>query len=193
MNAPTLVTQRLRLRPHRAADLADCVTLWQDDTVTRFTSRRPLDRQEVWTRLLRHPGHWALLGFGYWAVEDAATGRFVGEVGFADWRRDLLAGHPEVAGVPEAGWVTLPDFHGRGLAREALTAALAWRDANVPGAATFCLIDPGNGPSLSLAAHLGFRLGAGAGGSAPDGSRVLWRVAGGDGVSGNHCADTPPL
>ncbi|WP_412029600.1 GNAT family N-acetyltransferase [Deinococcus yunweiensis] len=154
--APTLTTPRLILRPHRADDLESCVELWQDPVVTRHTSGRPLSRQDVWTRLLRHPGHWALLGFGYWVAQERETGRFVGEVGLGRWKRDLLAGHPELDAIPEAGWVTLPWAHGRGYAHEAVAAALAWRDAHVDGDETFCIISPENAASLRLAARVGF-------------------------------------
>ena len=47
----------------------------------------------------------ALLGFGYWLVEERATGAFVGEVGLADFRREL---EPGFGDAPEAGWVLIP-------------------------------------------------------------------------------------
>ncbi|MFC3833141.1 MULTISPECIES: GNAT family N-acetyltransferase [Deinococcus] len=168
--APTLTTPRLLLRPHRADDLDSCVELWQDAVVTRYTSGKPLARQDVWTRLLRHPGHWALLGFGYWVAEERESGRFVGEVGLGRFKRDLLAGQPELDAVPEAGWVTLPWAHGRGYAGEAVGAVLGWRDAHLPGAETFCIISPENAASLRLAARVGFVVTGEAG--APD-DRVL--------------------
>ncbi|MFT2719365.1 GNAT family N-acetyltransferase [Deinococcus sp. A31D244] len=169
-DCPILTTPRLRLRPHRMDDLDACVELWQDPVVTRYTSGRPLARQDVWTRLLRHPGHWALLGFGYWVVEERASGRFVGEVGLGRFKRDLLADHPELDAIPEAGWVTLPWAHGRGYAGEALLAVMAWRDMNLPVSETFCIISPENAASLRLAARLGFKVTGEAGG--PD-DRVL--------------------
>ena len=48
----------------------------------------------------------------------------------------------------------LPQFQGRGLAQEALSAVLDWADQSMPR--TVCLIDPDNGPSLRLAARLGY-------------------------------------
>jgi RimJ/RimL family protein N-acetyltransferase len=177
MEAPTLTTPRLRLRPHRLDDLDACVDLWQDPVVTRYTSGRPLARQDVWTRLLRHPGHWALLGFGYWVAEERASGRFVGEVGLGRFKRDLLAGQPELDGIPEAGWVTLPWAHGQGYAGEAVAAALGWRDANMPGRETFCIISPENAASLRLAARAGFTVTGEAGGP-EDRVLVLTRPSG---------------
>ena len=155
--APTLTTPRLCLRPHRADDLEACVELWQDPVVTRHTSGQPLSRQDVWTRLLRHPGHWALLGFGYWVLEERQSGRFIGEVGLGRFKRDVLAGRPELSDIPETGWVMLPWAHGRGYAHEAVAAVLEWRDAQLPTGDTFCLIAPENAPSLRLAERLGFQ------------------------------------
>jgi RimJ/RimL family protein N-acetyltransferase len=154
--APTLTTPRLILRPHRLEDFESCLELWQDPVVTRYTTGKPLSRQDVWSRLLRNPGHWSLLGFGYWVAEDRVSGRFVGEVGLGRFRRESLAGRPELDEMPEAGWVTLPWAHGQGYAHEAVAAALAWRDAEVPGRNTFCIISPGNEASSRLAGKLGF-------------------------------------
>jgi RimJ/RimL family protein N-acetyltransferase len=63
-----------------------------------------------------------LLGFGYWVIEDKATGRFVGEVGFADYKRDMES---PVKEAPEIGWVLAADAHGSGYATEAARAAIA--------------------------------------------------------------------
>ncbi|MFB9990902.1 GNAT family N-acetyltransferase [Deinococcus oregonensis] len=158
ISAPTLYTERLMLRGHQEADLEACVTLWSDPVVTRYTTGQPLARQDVWTRLLRHPGHWMLFGFGYWLVFERSTGRFVGEVGLARFKRDSLRNHPELDALPEAGWVLMPWAHGQGFAREVVEAVLNWRDLNLSHGATFCLIDPANLPSLKLAAKVGFQL-----------------------------------
>ena len=71
------------------------------------------------TRLLRYAGHWWLLGFGYWVLQEKATGAFVGELGFAQWKREL---EPAIQ-VPEAGWVLATAAHGKGYATEALKTA----------------------------------------------------------------------
>ena len=55
-------------------------------------------------------GHWALRGYGPWAIEDKAGGRFVGYSGL--WNPE---GWPE----PEVIWSLMADCHGRGYATEA--------------------------------------------------------------------------
>ena len=77
------------LRGHTAADLDAIAAMWADPEVTRHITGVPSTREESWARLLRYAGLWPLLGFGYWLVEDRATGRFLGEVGFANFQRDI--------------------------------------------------------------------------------------------------------
>src|SRR5262249_42795942 len=152
--APVIETARLRLRPHRADDLADCAAMWGDAGVTRYISGQPFAPTEVWARLLRYAGLWSLLGLGYWAVEEGGTGRFVGEVGFADFKREI---EPSLDGQPEIGWVLAPWAQGRGFATEAVGAALAWGDRRWAGRPTVCMIAPGNAASLRVAAKAGYR------------------------------------
>jgi RimJ/RimL family protein N-acetyltransferase len=146
-------TERLRLRPHRLDDFAACAALWADPLVTRFIGGRPFTREEVWTRLLRYAGHWALLGFGFWVVEDKATGRFIGEIGFGDFERDI----DEPLDLPEIGWVLSTAAHGKGYATEAVRAALAWGQTHFPWNGTVCMIHPDNLPSLRVAAKFGYQ------------------------------------
>jgi RimJ/RimL family protein N-acetyltransferase len=151
--APLLETDRLRLRGHRVGDFSDLAAMWGDPVVVRHIGGRPSTREESWSRLLRYGGLWPLLGFGIWAVEERATGRYVGDVGFADFQRDIT---PSFEGAPEAGWILPASAHGRGYATEAVRAALAWLDANLAGARAVCLIDPGNDASLRVASKCGF-------------------------------------
>ena len=151
--APTLTTQRTVLRPFRASDLDDFAAMWAEESVVRHITGTPSTRSESWARMQRHAGHWALLGYGYWVVADRASGRFLGATGFGDYLRDI---EPPIDGTPEAGWVMAPAAQGRGLAREAVGAALAWADRHLPAPRTVCIISPDHGPSLRLAAALGF-------------------------------------
>src|SRR5437868_14514943 len=107
---PILETERLRLRGHRDEDLANCAALWADPVVVRHTVGKPLTEEESWRRLLTYVGHWAVIGYGYWVVEEKASGTFVGEIGFADYKRDL---EPSLKDVPEIGWVLASQAHGK--------------------------------------------------------------------------------
>lgn len=154
ITVPPLDTDHLTLRGHRADDFAECLALWGDPDVTRHISGRPSTQEEVWARLLRYVGHWAVLGFGYWVVREKASGRFVGEVGFADFRREI---DPPLGATPEIGWVISPSVHGKGYATEAARAALAWSDARHGWARTVCLISPENVRSIRVAEKCGYR------------------------------------
>ena len=151
MTAPTLETDRLILRGHTLADFPACSTLWADPDVTRFIGGRPSTPDETWRRILAYAGHWQLLGYGYFLVTERETNAVVGEFGIANFHRDMT---PSFGDTPEAGWVMLPQYQGRGLAQEALTAVLAWADQATPR--TVCMIHPDNTPSLRLATKLGY-------------------------------------
>jgi RimJ/RimL family protein N-acetyltransferase len=141
------------LRGHRADDLDQAVALWSDPRVVRFIGGRPLTREHVWARLLRYLGHWSVMGYGFWAACERTTGRFVGEVGLADFKREIAVGFD---GAPEAGWVLAPWSHGQGLATEAMAAVHGWAEA-AGHARTVCLIDHDNTASLRVAAKSGYR------------------------------------
>jgi RimJ/RimL family protein N-acetyltransferase len=154
LSLPAIETERLRLRPHRREDFADCLSLWTDPIVTRFIGGRPSTREEVWARLHRYRGHWSMMGYGYWVIEDMASGAYIGELGFADFMRDIDPPLPE---MPELGWALLPAMHGKGYATEALRAAIAWGETHLPAPRTICIIHPENRPSIRLAEKCGFR------------------------------------
>ncbi|MCG8442073.1 MAG: GNAT family N-acetyltransferase [Caulobacterales bacterium] len=150
---PTLATERLILRGHRAGDLDACARMWADLSVVQHIGGRPSTRDETWRRMLGNVGLWPMLGYGYWALEERASGAFVGDIGFADFERDIT---PSIAGAPEAGWVLTPSAQGRGYATEALRAALAWADDALRAARTVCIINPDNAASIRVARKCGY-------------------------------------
>src|SRR5260370_38652235 len=97
-NIPVVETDRLRIRGHAVEDASKVSALWSSPEVTRYIGGKALTDEECWSRLLRYVGHWSLLGFGYWILEERATGEFVGEVGFSDYKRDV---EPALGAVPE--------------------------------------------------------------------------------------------
>ena len=96
-------------------------------------------------RMLSYHGLWPLLGHGYWAIREKSSGRYVGDLGFADFHRVM---EPPIRGVPEAGWALAAWAHGKGFATEALAAAVAWLDQQPRFDRTVCLISPDNAASL---------------------------------------------
>ena len=154
-SAPAFETQRLRLRSHDVGDYADCVAMWSYEAVVRYTIREPSPPPRTWLRLLGYRGHWALLGFGYWAVEERISGRYIGELGFADYKR---ATRLSLDGMPEIGWALAPWAHGKGYATEALRAAIAWADEQIQSRRTVCIIHRDNQRSLRVAEKLGYHM-----------------------------------
>jgi len=150
---PVIETERLTLRGHRLDDLAACAAMWADPEVTRYIGGKPASEQDVWFKVLRYAGLWSLMGFGYWAIEDKVTGGFIGELGFADFKRDIA---PSIRGVPELGWALASSAHGKGYATEAVAAAVAWGDAHLASPKTVCIISPGNVQSIRVAEKCGY-------------------------------------
>ena len=154
MDIPTIETERLILRGHHVDDFDAHAALWGDPVVTRFIGGVPQTREQAWVRLLRHAGMWQVMGFGFWAVTDKATGRLLGEAGFHDLKRELT---PSVEGMLETGWGFVPDAHGKGIATETVSAVIAWGRQNHPHMRITCLIDPQNVASIRVAEKQGFR------------------------------------
>jgi RimJ/RimL family protein N-acetyltransferase len=152
-SVPQIETERLRLRAHRLEDFDASFAMWSDPAVTRYIGGKPSSEQQTWSRLVGYVGHWALLGFGYWALEEKATKTFIGELGFADFHRDIDA---SMKGVPELGWALASSAHGKGYATEAVRAAVAWGDSRFGATRTVCMIDPENLASIRVAQKCGF-------------------------------------
>ena len=147
-------TARLVLRRHTAADFPAYREMCSDPEMSRYSGREPSGSEEAWMRLLRHVGHWSLTGYGFLAVEDKETGRFVGEAGLGDFKRRL---GPDFDDDPEAGWAIAPWAQGRGYATEATAAALIWIETGFGVRRTVCIIHVDNAASIRVAEKLGYR------------------------------------
>ncbi len=146
-------TPRLVLRRHRADDFPAYLEICSDPEMSRFSGKNPSGSDEAWMRLLKNVGHWSLLGYGFFAVEEKATGRLVGEAGLGDFRRQL---EPAFDQDPEAGWAISRSLQGRGYATEAAAAALEWIEARFGIRRTVCLIHVENIASIRVAEKLGY-------------------------------------
>lgn len=113
LEIPTFASDRLTLRMFRDEDFEGMARFYAHP-VSEFYGG-PVGREEAWRKFAAYPGHWALRGFGPWALEERASGTFVGVCGL--WYPD---GWPE----PEITWALLPEHHGKGFATEAGLRAL---------------------------------------------------------------------
>jgi RimJ/RimL family protein N-acetyltransferase len=148
-----LETERLILRGYRLEDFPAYYEMSSDPDTFRFSERGPMSSDEAWSRLLRHTGHWALLGYGFFAIEEKCTGHFVGEAGYSDFKRQL---GPRFDGVPEGGIAISGWAKGLGYATEAAEAALAWMEARGE-ARTVLMIHADNAASRRVAEKLGYK------------------------------------
>lgn len=154
LDVPVIATERLILRGRRTEDFPTYAEMWAHPDVVRYTTVKPLSREDAWTKFARMAGFWTLTGYGFWALEEKASGAFIGEAGLADFRRDI---EPSLDGTPEFGWGLVPAAQGRGYATEAIRAALDWACVNLPAQAYCCIIDRENAASVRVAEKCGFR------------------------------------
>jgi RimJ/RimL family protein N-acetyltransferase len=152
--APLVETERLVLRGYRLEDFPHVVAAWADPEVVRHIGGRPSTEEETWARFLRNIALWPMLGYGYWAAVEKSSGRFVGDVGLADFKREI---EPSLKGVPEIGWVLARWSHGRGYATEAARAVLQWLERTLGPQRTVCIIDEANRASVRVAEKCGYR------------------------------------
>jgi RimJ/RimL family protein N-acetyltransferase len=153
--APVVVTPRLILRAYAIEDFPHVAATWADTEVVRYISGgRPFTEEETWSRFLRNIALWPMLGYGYWAATEKSTGRYVGDIGFADFKRDI---EPSLKGLPEIGWVLASSSHGMGYATEAARAAIEWLEGALGPQRTVCIIDESNRASVRVAEKIGYR------------------------------------
>lgn len=144
---PTIKTERLTLRSFREDDVPAFFDLSQDPDVARFIGdRRAPTLQEAWRAIAGWIGHWAMRGYGQWAIEERSSGRLVGRTGIinpAEWPG------------PEVGYLLGRPWWGRGYATEAARAAMDWGFEQFDFADLLSLIDPDNAASINVAMRLG--------------------------------------
>ncbi len=148
---PPVETERLILRPFREADLAPFAALNADPRLMRhFPS--PLTRQETEALVERIEATRARNGFCFEAVEEKATGAFLGMVG-------LHAPEFEAPFTPcvEIGWRLLHAAQGRGYATEAARARLAaaFSPQGLDREEVVAFTTVANAPSRAVMARLG--------------------------------------
>lgn len=141
---PQLETERLILRAHRESDIAEEIVFYQTEPSQMVGG--PMEETDVWRYIAMMMGHWALRGYGFWALEEKETGAYVGRSGL--WKP---LGYDEA----EIGWTLMNHATGKGYATEAAMAArnyaydvLGWQTA-------VSLTLPENTASQAVAKRLG--------------------------------------
>jgi RimJ/RimL family protein N-acetyltransferase len=157
IEAPVLYTARLILRGYRRDDFEAIYRIGADLEITRLMGGPIVSRSAAWEKFLRGPAMWPMLGYGMWIVERRSDGAVLGQIGYADFMREM---DPPLADAPEMAWVLggggAETSLGQGYGSEALAAVLAWGDAHLSAPKYQCIIAPENTPSLRLAARFGF-------------------------------------
>lgn len=122
---PSIVTDRLILRPFTQADADDYYAEVQSDPVVMqfLVGRAPRTREQVPGRIDFITGHYRDHGFGIWAVTDRATGAFMGQCGL---NTILASDMPDDQPGVEIAYALGQRWWGRGYATEGVRAALAW-------------------------------------------------------------------
>lgn len=146
-NIPVLETDRLILRAPREADFQAECDFYASDRCAHVGGK--MDPEQVWRMLACFVGHWAFRGYGFWGVEEKATGTYCGRVGL--WKPE---GWPE----PEVGWTLMQAAEGRGIAHEAAIAARTYAYGTLGWDTAISLIAPENARSIALAERLGATL-----------------------------------
>lgn len=143
---PRLETERLVLRAPEGRDFDAIVAFQMDAERTQYIGGPAKSEFDVWGGFCRAIGHWMWHGYGFWTLEEKASGDAVGRIGFLNH-----VGWPE----PELGWHMFAHGEGRGLAHEAAVTIRAY-GANALGLdGVISQIHPDNKRSRALAERLG--------------------------------------
>ena len=147
---PELDTERLRLRMFQQSDFEAYAAMQADTDVMEFLGDGvPRDRDDAWKHLATLIGHWHLRGYGFWAVEEKATGDFCGIVGLYN---------PEAWPEREITWAIIEPKQRRGFALEAAERAKAYAIQVLNWRTVSSCIASGNQGSIRLAEKMGASL-----------------------------------
>ncbi len=144
LDIPVLETERLRLRMLSIDDFEEECAFYATERSRGVGG--PKEPREVWRILTMFIGHWIVNGYGFWALEDKETGRYMGRAGClnpCDW--------PEA----EIGWTLMAHAEGKGLAYEAATAVRRFAYQTLGWSTAISLIKADNTRSAALAQRLG--------------------------------------
>lgn len=145
VNEVTLETERLLLRWFREEDFPAYVEIATDPEVMKFIGGQQTPF-EAWRAMASHIGHWFFRGYGVFAVEEKATHKMVGRVGFMN--------PPGWPGF-ELGWTLARSNWGKGYATEAAQRLMRYAFTEMNRDHLISCIAPDNISSAKVAERLG--------------------------------------
>ena len=144
MRIPVLNTPRLILRGFEAGDWDAYAEMNADRTVRQWLGGSILTRTQTWSQMETMLGHWALRGYGMFAV--VLGGTFIGRIGIL---------HPADRVEPELAWSLAAPFWGNGFATEAAGRVRDWVFETSARERLVSYIVPENSGSRRVAEKLG--------------------------------------
>ncbi|MEO9971956.1 MAG: GNAT family N-acetyltransferase [Hyphomonadaceae bacterium] len=146
--APTLITDRLRLRAYRLSDFRGFADF--------YTSPRsqyadgPVDGDVAWAWFAAGTGRWALTGYGAWTIEKRDDNQAIGIVSL---------NHPvKTDAERELGWLLWEGHEGSGYATEAAVSARQFAFEQLGWETMVSYIARENAASIRLAERIGAHL-----------------------------------
>jgi RimJ/RimL family protein N-acetyltransferase len=148
---PTLVTERLVLRPFVAADLDELAPIHAEETFWWYPMRAGMTTEETSQFLERVQARYESDGFGIEALVDRASGSMIGWAG-------LAVPHflPQILPAVEVGWRLSRAQWGKGLATEAGAAAVDFGFTSGGLTRIISIYEPENVASGRVMERLGF-------------------------------------
>jgi RimJ/RimL family protein N-acetyltransferase len=135
----------LILRAFKPEDFDAFAAIMADGEWTKFVGG-PLDRDRAWRVFAIEIGHWHLKGYGMFALEEKATGTFIGMVGHWD---------PEGWPEPEIAYTLAQSTTGKGYATEAVQKMIDHTYETLQWPTVVSYIDDANEASQKVAARVG--------------------------------------
>ncbi|ONH54598.1 GNAT family N-acetyltransferase [Frankia sp. CcI49] len=144
---PTVLTPRLVLRGWHPDDVSAYFEIVSGEGMADHTPQ-PSTEAGAWSQTAFQIGHWALRGYGMWAVEDRGSGELLGRAGLY-----------EALGWPgcEVAWTIRRERWGEGLATEAGAAALEFAFDAVDRDHIISIMTADNIGSIHVAGKLGLK------------------------------------